>query len=127
MDKKIKIFIEKLKKMPDFNRVKFAFLFGSQINGNANKLSDYDFAVYYEGSKKERFNFRLKLLASLPDKFDIQIFQDLPLYVKITVFKKLIYAKDLDFVYDTAYSTIKEFESFKKYYYDYLNTRKIKT
>jgi len=127
MDKKINLFIEKLKKMPDFSKVKFVFLFGSQVNKRANKFSDYDFVVYYDGDKRKRFNFRIKLLGNLPDNFDVQIFQDLPLHVRINVFKKLIYAKNLDFVYETAYSTIKEFEYFKKYYYDYINTRKLKT
>lgn len=124
MKDKNNLFMKKLKEMPNFDRVKFVFLFGSYVKNKQNKLSDIDFAVYYEGSKKERFKFRLKLITKLPDNFDVQIFQDLPLYVRIEVLKgKLIHAEDLTFVYDIAYSTIKAFENFKKYYYDYLKRR----
>lgn len=125
---KINLFMRKLKEMPDFNRVKFVFLFGSYSNGKQNKFSDIDFAVYYKGDSKERFKFRLNILGKLPDNFDVQIFQDLPLYVRMNVLKgKLIYNSDLDFVYDKAYETIKVFEDFKKYYYDYLERRPIIT
>ena len=119
--------MEKLKEMKDFDRVKFVILYGSYAGGKENKLSDMDFAVYYERGDKKRFKFRLKLLAKLPDEFDVQIFQDLPLYVRMNVLKgKVIYAKDLDFVYEIAYETIKRFEDFKKYYYDYIKTRKLR-
>ncbi len=127
MEDKIRLFLEKLKEIRDFNRVKFVFLFGSYSQEKQNKLSDVDFAVYYEGDKKQRFKFRLKLKSKFSDKFDIQIFQDLPLYVRINVLKgRLIYSKDLEFVYDTAYQTIKRFQDFKKYYYDYIRLEKIK-
>ncbi len=112
--------------MPDFDNVEFVFLFGSYSQKKQNNLSDVDFAVYYKGDKKERFKFRLKLLAKLPDKFDVQIFQDLPLYVRKEVLKgEVIYAKDLGFVYETAYETIKAFEDFKKYYYDYIGMERM--
>jgi uncharacterized protein len=41
---------------------------------------------------------------------------------------EVIYAKDgdLSFVSDIAYETIKAFEDFKKYYYDYIGMRKLK-
>jgi len=126
MDKKNKInlFLKKLKEMSDFHRVRFVFLFGSYSSGKQNKLSDVDFAVYYGGNARERFKFRVKLLGELPESFDVQIFQDLPLYVRMEVLKgKLIYNSDLDFVYETAYSTIKAFEDYKKYYYDYIERR----
>ncbi len=124
---KINLFLKKLKEMPDFHKVKFVYLFGSYSNGKENKLSDIDFAVYYDGNRNERFKFRMKLLGNLPDDFDIKIFQDLPLYVRIGVLKgKLIYFQEKKFVYDMAYCTIKSFEGFKKYYYDYVNTRKLR-
>jgi len=124
MEKDIELFLKKLREMPNFNKVKFVFLYGSVAGKKENKLSDVDFAVYYSDAGKERFKFRLKLMAELPDNFDIQIFQDLPLYVKINVLKgKIVYSKDLGFVYDVAYQTIKAFEDFKKYYYDYIERR----
>ena len=80
-----------MKRISDFNRVKFVFLFGSYAQGKQNKLSDIDFAIYYDCDKKERFKFRLNLLSKLPDNFDVHIFQDLPLFIRKDVLKgKLI-------------------------------------
>ena len=125
MDEKLKKFIEKLKAGKDFRRVKFVILFGSQAEGRARKDSDYDLAVYYEGDKDEGFKFRLSV--SENERFDIHTFQDLPLYVRKEVLKgKVLYAEDLRFVYDVAYETIKAFEDFKKYYYDYIKYEEIK-
>lgn len=125
MDENIKEFMRKLRKMPDFNRVKFVILYGSQALGKANKMSDYDFAIFYEGDSGERFKFRIKL--SYNELFDVQMFQDLPLFVQKDVFKgRVLYAKNLTFVYDVAYETIKRFEDFKRYYYDYIKTRRLK-
>ena len=124
MDKNIGIFMQKLKKMPDFSRVKFVILYGSQASGNATPMSDYDFAVYYDGGKKERFNFRVYVSSN--KLFDVHTFQDLPLYVRKEVLKgKIIYAKDTGFVYDIAYETIKAFEDFKRYYYDYIGLERM--
>lgn len=126
MEKQTAILMKNAKKFSDFSRVKFIFLFGSQAYGKPNKMSDYDFVVFYEGNSQERFKFRLKLLGALPDNFDIQMFQDLPLYIKKEVFKgRVIYTKDLNFVYSVAYETIKRFNDFKKTYYDYIGMKKI--
>lgn len=127
MDKNTRVFLERLKKDADFGSVEFVILFGSRADGKSNKMSDYDFAVYFNGNKKERFNFRKKILGILTDVNDVVIFQDLPIYVQKEVLKgKVIYAKNLSFVYDTAYETIKRFDDFKKIYYDYINMEKMK-
>ena len=73
MDKNVQEFMRKLRKMPDFDRVKFVILFGSQASGKANKMSDYDFAVYYEGNNKERFKFQIAM--SRDKKYHIKNFQ----------------------------------------------------
>ena len=126
IEKPEKILIESLKKMNEFKKVKFIILYGSYAYGKPSKLSDYDFCIYYEGNRNEQFKFRLKALSKLPDNFDVQIFQNLPLYVrKETLRGKLVYYKELTFVYDVAYETIKEFDEFKKYYLDYINTRRL--
>jgi len=126
MNNKVELFLERIKKLDTFGRVKFVFLFGSYSEGKESKLSDIDFAVYYEDRKEERLHFRKKLLSVLSDNFDVQIFQDLPLFIRIQVLKgRLIYFKDRLFVYDMAYETIKKFEDFKKYYQDYINKTNI--
>ena len=124
MKNKTNLFMKRLKEMSDFNRVKFVILYGSYSNEEQNKLSDIDFAVYYEGDDRERFKFRIKILSKLPDDFDVQVFQDLPLFVRMGVLKgKIIYSKNLDFVYDKVYETIKDFENFKRGYFDYIERR----
>ena len=114
MNKEIKLFMGKLRKMPDFHRVKFVILFGSRAEGRARKDSDYDIVVYYDGKANERFKFGISVNEN--EKFDVQIFQDLPLFIQKEVLKgKVLYAKDLGFVYDIAYDIIKRFNDFKKY------------
>ena len=124
MDKEIKLFMKKLKEMPGFHRVKFVILYGSQALGKANPMSDYDFAIYYDGTDKKRFRFLIN--ANFNENFDAKIFQDLPLYIQKKVLKgKIVYAQNLDFLYKTAYKTMKNFERFKKYYYDYVSRRPV--
>jgi len=117
--------MQKLKKIPGFSNVKFIFLYGSRLTGKANKMSDYDFAVYYDGNKKKQFDFLIK--SNFNEKFDVKIFQDLPLFIRKEVLKgKVIYAKDRGFLYEIVYQTIKDFEYFKRYYYDYIGLERIK-
>ena len=124
MEDKVEFFVEKLKEINDFDRVNFVILFGSRSKGKASKLSDYDFAIHYEGDREHRFNFRKRILGEVGEEFDVQIFQDLPLHVRIQVLRgKIIYSKDEGFVYEVFYKTIKEFDRFKKYYYDYIDRR----
>ena len=71
--------------------------------------------------------FRLKILSELfDDVYDIKIFQQLPLPLRMQVLKgRVLYSDDRPFMYDKAYETIKEFESFKRRYYDYLGIESI--
>ena len=80
--------------------------------------SDIDIALYYtiEG-KRELYDLQFLISGSFPDKYDIHLFQLLPLYVKIEVFKgDLIYTDDKGFVYDIAWKTIKEYNDFEPRY-----------
>ncbi|MBI2631641.1 nucleotidyltransferase domain-containing protein [Candidatus Pacearchaeota archaeon] len=121
INKELKIFMKRLKSMPNFHRVKFVFLFGSYSLGDSNIMSDIDIAVYYQGNSDERFKFRLALLGKLPDYFDIHILQDLPIFIQKEVIKgKIIYSNDSDLLFEVSYYIIKRFEDFKKYYYDYI-------
>jgi len=127
VEEQAKKLVRTLKKVSNFKKIKFIILYGSYAYGKPSKLSDYDFCIYYDDDKKERFDLRIKLLGNLSSNFDIQVFQDLPLYVRKEVLRgKLIYYKDLSFVYDTAYETIKAFNDFKYAYYDYIGMEKIR-
>jgi predicted nucleotidyltransferase len=90
-------------------KVKFIILFGSAAQGNLTEESDMDVCIYFDGSDKEAKKFRLKLLFYLPDYFDVQNFNSLPVYVKMEVLKGIpIYVQDNKFLYEIAYQTIEE-------------------
>ena len=127
MHKKIEKGIEKIKKIEGFEKVKFIVLYGSAAEGGMNKDSDIDFCVYYDGSPEEASKFRFKVLSELfNDVYDVQIYQQLPLYVRAEVLKgKRIYCKDKRFLYEVAIETIRDFEAFKRRFYDYIGERAI--
>ena len=68
------------------------------------------------------FKKRLNYLKGVSDKFDIQIFQQLPLYVRISVLRdgRILYLKDKKRLYNLAYETLKSYTFFEKYYLDYI-------
>ncbi|MBC7081652.1 MAG: nucleotidyltransferase domain-containing protein [Thermoplasmatales archaeon] len=51
-------------------------------------LSDIDISVYYDDIREERFKFRIEVLGNISENVDIQIFQDLPIYIKKEVISK---------------------------------------
>jgi len=108
-------YIDKILKMGG-ERVRFIVLYGSVAKRTNRQDSDVDLCVYYDGSARERFSFRKKVLGSLPSNYDVQIFQDLPIYVKVNVIKgKLIYG-DYDYFFKIARETIREWEDSKHRY-----------
>jgi predicted nucleotidyltransferase len=106
--------VNKIKKIGGKN-IKFIILYGSIVKGNQTPLSDIDLAVYYEGTKEERFKFRMEALGNVNDKFDIQIFQDLPLYVRKEIIShgEILYQKNYSEIFDIFIKTIKSFGDFK--------------
>ncbi|HID60828.1 MAG TPA: nucleotidyltransferase domain-containing protein [Hadesarchaea archaeon] len=96
--------------------MQFIALYGSSLK-ERSKLSDIDLAVYFDGTREERFYFRAIASGELSDKFDVQIFQDLPLYMRGEVVKngKLLHYKDYDFLFDVCLETIRAYEGFEKY------------
>jgi uncharacterized protein YutE (UPF0331/DUF86 family) len=62
----------------------------------------------------------MSLLKELPDEYDVQIFQQLPLYVRKEVLKgKPLYVRDNE-IYDIAYRTINEYEDYRPYLMRYV-------
>lgn len=65
-----------------YPQVKLAYLFGSQANGTAGPMSDYDFAVYLdEKDSAKRFDIRLNLMSQLSlllktDGVDVVVIND---------------------------------------------------
>ena len=124
---RIKRAIEKIKRMKRFENVKFIILYGSASAGQMRKDSDIDICIYYNGSAEESSRFRFKVLSELfDDTYDIQIFQLLPLYLRIEVLMgEVLYCEDKQFLYERAIDTIKDFEAFKHRFYDYIGEKAI--
>ncbi|MHA1437743.1 MAG: nucleotidyltransferase domain-containing protein [Promethearchaeota archaeon] len=119
---RINEFLADLKESKYFSLIDFIFQYGSSMDNYVLEDCDIDICIYIEESKKKLEEIRLNLLKKFNDKFDIQIFQILPLYVQVEVLKgKLLYFKDLNKVYSVAYKTIEEYEDFYPLYYDYIN------
>ncbi|TFH41491.1 MAG: nucleotidyltransferase domain-containing protein [ANME-2 cluster archaeon] len=76
------------------DNVHIAYLFGSTVKGNANKLSDIDIAVMLDEnlSKKDMLNMELDLISELTrvlksDKIDLVVLNDSPLLLKYNIIK----------------------------------------
>ncbi len=124
IDKLVKINVEKLKRLEGFEKVRFIILYGSAAEGTTRDESDIDMCIDIDAGDYESSKFRLRVLSELPDFFDVQIFAQLPVYVKKEVLKgKVIFCRDEDYLYEVAVSTIKEFDDFKYRYYDYIGER----
>jgi len=97
-------------------------LFGSYAR-NEN-FSDIDICVILKPGKFDPLFLskkRLEYLTAFPN-LDIQIFQQLPLYVKMRVLRdgKIIFCRNEDLLYDLSFSTVRQFEYFKPRYLSYL-------
>jgi len=115
-------FLKEIRKTEFFSRVEFIILFGSCITNYALKDSDIDLCLYISGENKNLAKIRINLLTRFDDKFDIQIFQLLPLYVQIEVLKgRVLYTRDENFLYKIAQDIIEEYEEFYPFYLDYIN------
>ena len=92
-------------------------LFGSSLKG---KGRDVDICIFLNEKKSdlEMSKKRLDFLKELSNKFDVNIFQQLPVYIRIRILKesKVLFVRDENVLYEIAFSTIKEFEFFKKVY-----------
>ncbi len=101
------------------------FLYGSSARHEQGKDSDVDIClvlVSNQNLSKEIFLSRKRLDYLKEFSFDIQIFQQLPLYIRHRVLKeaKILFVRDEELLYELAVRTIKSFEDFKHIYYSYL-------
>lgn len=107
-----------LQNCPNFDKLKFIYLYGSYASGEVTERSDIDLCLYYDiEDKKELYRTLFQISGSFPDRYDVQMYQLLPLYVQKEVFKgELIYADDKGFVHDVARKTVKEYDDFEPRY-----------
>jgi hypothetical protein len=96
-------------------------LFGSAARGEQTPASDLDICLVLDPQKlPESSQKRLEYLAKFD--FDLQIFQQLPLYVRHRVLQegRVLYSRDDDALYEVAFRTAQAYEDFKHIYRDYL-------
>ncbi len=112
-----------LKTVEQDNEILAIFLFGSIARDNYYKGSDVDICLVMRPGFYTSLALSEKKLSYLNlFDMDIQIFQQLPLYIRIRVIKegKILHCKDEDQLYEIAFRTIREFGDFEHVYRDYL-------
>jgi len=125
-DKRKEVEMERflLKTQQDKN-VLAVLLFGSTARQEQRPLSDIDICLVLTPQPKHFDPIKLsnKRLDYMKDfSFDVQIFQQLPLYVRRRVLKegRILFVRDENLLYKIACRTAQAFEDFKHIYYDYL-------
>jgi len=110
------------KRLEDDKDVLAVILFGSAARGK--EFSDIDLCIVLNKQKSNlsMSEKRLKYLSIAGDRFDIQIFQQLPIYLRSKILGegKVIFCRNEKRLYELAFSNMKEFEDFKKLYRAYL-------
>ena len=100
------------------------FLFGSVARNNSHQQSDIDICLVMKKGGDSAMELSQKKLEylKLTDNMDVQIFQQLPLYIRIRIIKegKILFCANEDELYQLVFNTIREFEDFKYTYQDYL-------
>jgi len=117
-------FLEVVKNVPAFNSIRFIVLYGSVPFSLDDAGSDIDIAISSDLGDLESEQLRMHLLGRVPNFFDIQIFEHLPLYVKKDVFSGMVlYIRDDDEIYDVAERTYREYDLFRPHLLDYIGER----
>ena len=112
--------VQKIQELTE-NKLEWVILYGSYSTGEQREDSDIDLCVYMEAGKDERFRVRINIQGSLGDRFDVQMFQDLPVYVRMEILKgKVIFCRDMSQLNDIVYSTIMDYNLFEPSYKLYL-------
>lgn len=118
--------MEIIRATPVFGNIRFIILYGSVTEGRNDIHSDIDIAISTDLPDLEAERMRMHILGRVPDIFDIHIFEHLPLFVQVEVFKgKVLYVADEDELYDRALKISREYEFFKPHYLDYIGEREI--
>ena len=105
-------------------------LFGSIIREEQTPLSDIDLCLVLvpKHTPIEPIAFSHKRLDYLKNfTFDIQIFQQLPLYVRRRILKegRILFVRDEALLYELAFHTAQAFEDFRPIYLSYLEEMRI--
>ncbi len=124
MNKELSKIIEKAKKDKDILAVS---VFGSFVS-DEKSYNDIDICLFLQKKKSnlEMTEKRIKYLSDAPDRFDIHIFQQLPIYIRQRILKegKVVFSKDNGKLFDVAFLAVQEYEDFKPIYESYLEAVK---
>lgn len=122
--KKIDLLLDRMvKKAKGDKQILALLLFGSQARDDNIKASDIDICLVLMPGSYTSLNLSQKRLAYLKSfDLDIQVFQQLPLYIKVRVLKegRVLFCRDEDKLYNISFSTIREFADFEHIYREHL-------
>ena len=118
---KIDSVVKKAKKDKDILAV---LLFGSRVKNEAHENSDIDVCLVLHPGKYENIvltDKRLEYSSGYDQEMDIQVYQQLPLYIRKRVLEnhKILYCKKDSDLYEIAFKTLDEYEFMRKFYEDY--------
>jgi uncharacterized protein len=113
--------LQQIERYSGFENVQFIILYGSAGEDRMTGESDIDLCLYYDGDLDEAAQFRHAILSGLSGtRFDIKIFQSLPLYVRLEVLRGTpVFIRNQVFLYEKAVETLKDFDNFKHRLFDY--------
>lgn len=120
IQKHVKKIVEKAKNDPEILAL---FLYGSIAREEDHEQSDVDLCLVLTPASYTPQELSNKKLAYLKIfDLDIQVFQQLPIYIKTRVIKdgKVLHCKDDAALYELSFSVIREFSDFEHIYRDYL-------
>ncbi|MEK6901025.1 MAG: nucleotidyltransferase domain-containing protein [Nanoarchaeota archaeon] len=119
MDKTVEKIIQQAQKDPVVIAVAF---FGSYARGEPHR--DVDVCIFLKPAEYSPQFLSSKKLQFTPEeeKYDVQIFQQLPLYIQKRILKeaRILYCKNEDLLYDLYFLTIRDFEHYEHIYETYL-------
>ena|SRR3990172_13432783 len=98
-------------------------LYGSAARGEASPTSDIDLCLVLVPGRRTPTQMSVKRLEYLQEvDLDVQVFQQLPLYIRRRVLKdgRVLFVRDEDQLYEVAFRTIQAFEDFRPRYEAYL-------
>jgi len=98
-------------------RILAVLLFGSAARGEQTAHSDFDVCLVLPPGRYAPLQVsRIKLAYLGETDLDVQVFQQLPLYVRRRVLKegRVVFSRDDDALYDLAFRTARAFERFTR-------------
>ncbi len=115
MNKHYKFILDNLvKEMSKLPYVYGIILFGSEIYGKAREDSDIDIAVITKGLNEKQ---EIAILGFSSEKFEVSLFNKLPLIVQFRIVKdgRILYLKDERYFKEIKYDLIRKYLDFSCY------------